>query len=166
MYIITHTTDCGEYTPSKADTLQDAKAWMQKCIAYEIRSTVDGLEGLSDLNVIEWAKNNIYEFELNETSMYVEFANGDYDSMQIYNIDELQDTNFSVAVRNGAGADWIKQCADQFSKEELIYIITLYDKAIANLDKYMHNAEVEDYEVQKCLRNEIADALDHLRQQT
>ena len=165
MYIITHTTNYGEHTPSKADTLQDAKAWMQKCIAYEIRSTVDGLEELSDLNVIEWAKDNIYEFEFDETGTYVEFANGDYDSMQIYNIDELQVTKFSGAVRNGAGADWINQYADQFCKEELVYIIALYDKAIANLDKHMHNAEVGDYEVQECIRSEIADALDRLRQQ-
>ena len=94
MYIITNTTATGEYTPSKANTLEEAKAWLLECTAYNIRAwqgdelpSVD----MTDEEVIEWAKDNLVEseFKFTEDSSYIEYDDGSYNRMQIYNLDEI-----------------------------------------------------------------------------
>ena len=92
MYIITNTTAVGEYTPSKANSLEEAKAWMLECTADNIRACQEDelpREDMTDEEVIEWAEDNLDEFKFTETSSYIEYDDGSYNSMNIYNLDEI-----------------------------------------------------------------------------
>ena len=89
MYIITNTTYMNEYTPSTTDTLQEAKAWMQKCTADNLRAWKDGiieLENMSDEEIIQWAKEHESEFEYDEMHSLIVYGDFTYNRMQIYKI--------------------------------------------------------------------------------
>lgn len=92
MYIITNTTNIGEYTPSKADTYEEAKAWVIECTSRNIRTWKGNelpSENMTDKEVIEWAKENVNDFEYVEDSSYIEYEDGSFNRMTIYNTDEI-----------------------------------------------------------------------------
>lgn len=91
MYIITNSTLCGDYTPSTADTLEEARAWMQECTAENIRSSLEGdlCCGMTDAEIIAWAKDNLEYFEFDEMHSYIQYNDDSYNLMHIYNVDDL-----------------------------------------------------------------------------
>ena len=92
MYIITNITTVGEYTPSKANTLEEAKTWLLECTADNIRAWKDDLPSeMTDEEVIEWATENLCEseFKFTEYSSYIEYDDHSYNRMQIYNLNEI-----------------------------------------------------------------------------
>ena len=99
MYIITNCTDQGSYTPSKANTYEEAYAWMIECTAANFRSAYGyGLEDdgknpdkMSDTEIIEWAKENMcdYAFEFGNHHSKILYADSSFNEMRIYNLDEI-----------------------------------------------------------------------------
>lgn len=87
MYIITNTCLNGEYSLSKAETLEEAKAWLKKCTVDNIRQ-YKFLNNMSDDEVIEWAKCNLNDFEFNEDGMHsaINYDDNSYNIMNIYDI--------------------------------------------------------------------------------
>lgn len=93
MYIITNSTKMNEYTPSKTSTLTEARTWMCSCTADNIRSYMnheyEELNAMTDTQVIEWAKENLNDFEFSEQHSLIVYADEEsYNLMNIYNLDE------------------------------------------------------------------------------
>lgn len=107
MYIITNTTSEGEYTPSKADTFEEAKEFM---LETTIENYVAGNADFSDFadetgteeccdyeelkekglvkQFLDWmVKNN--DGEYTETSTAVYYGDDSFNKMHIYNLDEI-----------------------------------------------------------------------------
>lgn len=95
MYIITNTCMGGEYTPSKAKTLKEAKKWLKFCTADNIviwkGDEYEFLYNMSDKKVIKWAKENLNNFVFSEDGMHSEIHYGDssYNVMNIYDLDKI-----------------------------------------------------------------------------
>lgn len=93
MYIVTNTTMGGEYTPSKAETLEEARQWLLECTANNIRIwKEDKEESLSDMTneeVIEWAKKNLSDFSFSPDNSEIWYDDESYNIMNIYNLDEI-----------------------------------------------------------------------------
>ena len=93
MYIITNTTMGGEYTPSKAKTLEEAQKWLYECTANNIRAWKDAcfpeLKNMSDKDVIVWAEKNLNNFKFNNNSSEIYYDNDSYNIMNIYNLDKI-----------------------------------------------------------------------------
>lgn len=97
MFIITNTTMGGEYTPSKAETFEEARAWLLECTANNIRAW-EGCEypELNDMNneeVLEWAEekaeDGLIDFCFSNDSSEIYYGDDSYNIMNIYNLDEL-----------------------------------------------------------------------------
>ena len=107
MFIITNTTATGEYTPSKADTFEEAKDFMlettienyaagnadfsdfadetetEECSSYaELKE-----KGLVD-KFLEWAEEN-GDLTYTDKSTAVYYSDDSFNKMTIYNTDEL-----------------------------------------------------------------------------
>lgn len=93
MFIITNTTNGGEYTPSKAKTLAEAKKWLCECTADNIRSwkedEEEALSDMSDKEVIKWAKENLSDFSFTPYSSEIWYDDESYNIMHIYNLDDI-----------------------------------------------------------------------------
>ena len=101
MFIITNCTASGNYTPSKAETYEEAYAWMVECTAENIRNAYkyefdgdtepDSIWKLSDKEVIAWAKENadMYAFNITDNFSYVEYSDGNFNEMQIFDLDKI-----------------------------------------------------------------------------
>ena len=85
MYIITNSYEGGEYTPSYANSYEEALAWMKECTAGNIRDANDQCENMSDDEVVEWANANSPAFEFDDVHSYIEYSWGSYQLMNIYN---------------------------------------------------------------------------------
>lgn len=115
MYIITNTCLNGEYTPSKAETLEEAKAWLKRCTAANIRGWKNEykfLKEMSDDGVIEWAKCSLNDFEFDEDEMHsaIYYDDESYNIMNIYDIsNDGGDTKDSNSTLNKYHiGDWVR----------------------------------------------------------
>lgn len=91
MYIITNTCLNAEYTPSKVETLGEAKAWLKRCTVANIRGWKNEckfLKDMSDDGVIEWAKYSLNDFEFDKDGMHsaIYYDDESYNIMNIYDI--------------------------------------------------------------------------------
>ena len=95
MFIITNSCLEGEYTPSIANTIDEARDWLKSCTADNIRTSAPeeyNLDKLSDEEVINWANENYKEtFTFNENHSFIRYADGTYNFMSIYDIDKIPD---------------------------------------------------------------------------
>ena len=100
MFIITNCTDTGNYTPSKADTYEDAYAWMVECTAENIKKaygydieeeTGKKPDELSVDDVIDWAEDNLdgYIFSIDDEKSYVEYSDGSFNEMKIFDLTKI-----------------------------------------------------------------------------
>ena len=93
MYIITNTCLNGEYTPSKAETLKEARAWLFECTANNIRvwkgDEYPELYNMSDEEVLEWAEENLSDFSYNDDSSEIYYDDDSYNIMNIYDLDKI-----------------------------------------------------------------------------
>lgn len=115
MYIITNTCLNGEYTPSKAETLEEAKAWLKKCTVDNIRGWKNGykfLKDMSDDGVIEWAKCSLNDFEFDEDGMHsaVHYDDESYNIMNIHYIsnDEGDTKDNNSTLNKYHLGDWVR----------------------------------------------------------
>lgn len=93
MFIITNSYEGGEYTPSYADTLEEAQKWMKECTAGNLRDANDECEEMSDDEVIEWANENSPAFEFDDRHSYIEYSYGSYQLMNIYSLRYIKGEN-------------------------------------------------------------------------
>lgn len=100
MFIITNCTDRGNYTPSKADTYEDAYIWMVECTAENIKmayshdieeETGKKPDELSVDDVIDWAEYNLdgYIFSIDNEKSYVEYSDGSFNEMKIFDLTKI-----------------------------------------------------------------------------
>jgi hypothetical protein len=97
MYIITNTCLNGEYTPSKAETLEEAQAWLVECTAGNIRAWKEHrypeLNDMSDKEVIEWAEEKAedgeIDFSFSKDGSEIYYGDDSYNIMNIYDLDEI-----------------------------------------------------------------------------
>lgn len=96
MYIITNTCLNGEYTPSKANTLEEARKWLYECTANNIRAwgcEYPELNNMSNKEVLEWADDKAEDGELDfcfsEDGSEIYYGDDSYNIMNIYNLDEI-----------------------------------------------------------------------------
>ena len=95
MYIITNTTMGGEYTPSKAETLEEARRWLLECTANNIRAwkgdEEKSLSNMTNEEVIEWAEENfsLCDFSFSPDSSEIWYDDNSYNIMNIYNLDKI-----------------------------------------------------------------------------
>ena len=97
MYIITNTCLNGEYTPSKANTLEEAQAWLVECTADNIRAWKESkykeLADMTDEEVIEWAEDKaedgLIDFCFSKYGSEIYYGDDSYNIMNIYNLDEI-----------------------------------------------------------------------------
>ena len=97
MFIITNTTNGGEYTPSKANTLEEARAWLFECTANNIRAwkgcEYPELDNMTDEKVIDWGKEKAKEgeidFSFSKDSSEIYYDDDSYNIMNIYDLDKL-----------------------------------------------------------------------------
>ncbi len=97
MYIITNTCLNGEYTPSKAETLEEARAWLFECTADNIRvwkaDRYPELNDMSDKEVLDWAEekaeDGLIDFSFSNDGSEIYYGDDSYNIMNIYNIDEI-----------------------------------------------------------------------------
>ena len=87
-YIVTNTISNGEYTPTITSSYDEAKDWLTECTASNIRGWKCGcnkdLFEMSDMEVIEWAKKNLPDFEFSERCSKIYYDSDDYNIMNIY----------------------------------------------------------------------------------
>ena len=93
MFIITNTTMGDEYTPSKANTFEEAKAWLFECTANNIRAwKADENEELNEMDneeVLEWAEENADGFSYNDWGSEIWYDDDSYNIMNIYDLDKI-----------------------------------------------------------------------------
>jgi hypothetical protein len=97
MFIITNTCLNGEYTPSKANTLEEAQAWLKECTTNNIRAWKESeypeLRDMSDDEVIEWAEEKAedgdIDFCFNKDGSEIYYGDETYNIMNIYSLDEI-----------------------------------------------------------------------------
>ena len=97
MFIITNTTCGGEYTPSKAETFEEAKAWLFECTARNIcawkASDYPELNDMSDEEVLKWAEEQSEEGEIDfcfsDNSSEIYYDDDSYNIMNIYDLDKI-----------------------------------------------------------------------------
>ena len=100
MFIITNCTQEGNYTPSKADTYEEAYAWMVECTAENIRAgyghdiedeTGISANDMSDSDIIDWAEENMdgYDFSMDKFNSTIVYTDGNFNEMKIFNLDEI-----------------------------------------------------------------------------
>ena len=97
MYIITNTCLNGEYTPSKANTLEEARAWLFECTANNIRvwkgNEYPELNDMSDEEVLEWAEGKAedgeIDFSYSNDSSEIYYDDDSYNIMNIYDLDKI-----------------------------------------------------------------------------
>ena len=91
MFIITNTTHGKEYTPSKATTFEEAKAWLFECTAKNIRAYVkeDIFADMSDAEVLERAESNLDGFSYSEWGTELWYDDNSYNIMNIYDLDKI-----------------------------------------------------------------------------
>ena len=107
MYIITNTTPIGEYTPSKAETFEEAQNFMYKTTINNYVSSGYGFPDFAEETNTEEcssydelkAKNLVKSFldwiveqgdgEYTETSTTIYYDADEFNEMNIYNLDEL-----------------------------------------------------------------------------
>lgn len=90
MFIITNTYEGGEYTPSKANTLDEAKAWLKECTANNIRAWKHPeLENMSDDDVIKLAECSSIDFSFSECGSELHYDDGSYNIMNIYDLNKI-----------------------------------------------------------------------------
>ena len=92
MFIITNTTMGGEYTPSKANTFEEAKAWLFECTANNIPAWQEGeheeLSDMSDVEILEWASENL-DVKFNDWGSEIWYDDDSYNIMNIYDLDKI-----------------------------------------------------------------------------
>ena len=97
MFIITNTCLNGEYTPSKANTLEEARAWLMECTANNIRAWKQyehpELEDMSDEDVIAWAEDKAedgsIDFAFSKWGSEIYYDDESYNIMNIYDLDKI-----------------------------------------------------------------------------
>ena len=97
MFIITNTTCGGEYTPSKANTFEEAKAWLFECTANNIRAwkgiVYPELNDMSNEEVLKWAEeqseNGEIDFYFSGDSSEIHYDNNSYNIMNIYDLNKI-----------------------------------------------------------------------------
>ena len=159
MYIITNTCLNGEYTPSKAETLEEAKAWLKKCTVDNIRGWKNGykfLKDLSDDGVIEWAKCCLNDFEFDEDEMHsaIYYDDESYNIMNIYDISNdgggTKDSN-STLNKYHIG-DWVRtkiHFTNDKRTEVNAIIVAVFKNTVGGID-YKINFDPEHGEDSMC----------------
>lgn len=98
MFIIISYSENGLYTPVKANTYEEAYQWMLKRTAnrikdeYECEFDVDSeihIWEMTDEEIIQWAKDNVRNFAITETTSYLNPGNGTFRASQIFCLDKL-----------------------------------------------------------------------------
>ena len=97
MFIITNICQGGEYTPSKANTLEEARAWMLECTANNIRvwkqREYPELTDMSNEDIIKWAEdkaeNGSIDFTFGKDSSEIYYDDESYNIMNIYDLDKI-----------------------------------------------------------------------------
>ena len=98
MFIITNTCSNGEYTPSKANTLEEAKEWLKRCTVDNLISWQSDkieeywgkeIDEITDDEIIEWAKEELEDFIFNENESRIYYNDNSYNIMKIYDLDKI-----------------------------------------------------------------------------
>ena len=98
MFIITNTCYDGEYTPSKANTLKEAREWLQRCtvdnlVAWKADKIEEywskEIDEVTDDEVIEWAEDELEDFIFNEDESRIYYDDDSYNIMNIYDLDKI-----------------------------------------------------------------------------
>ena len=92
MFIVTNFTDTGEYTPSKLNTMEEATNWLYECTANNIRSWKGEKLPRTDMSneeVLEWANDNLDGFEYDEYGTHIEYGDGAFQEMNVYDLDNI-----------------------------------------------------------------------------
>lgn len=89
-FIVTNTCLGGEYTPSIFSKKDEALKWILECTSQNIRiaygSNKNKLDSLTNEEVIVWAQTNLSNFKFSEKSSYIEYSDGTYNLMNLYEI--------------------------------------------------------------------------------
>ena len=101
MFIITNTTFGGEYTPSKANTLEEAKAWLLECTANNIRNYAD-----QEIEELEKQKK---EKILNELLRKYNLSVNDIEEIEDDEIYEMIDCIDDYELTNEEIIEWAKE---------------------------------------------------------
>lgn len=97
MFVITNTTPEGEYSPSTAKTIEEAREWMYECTSENILAYTVGhimneeeyseLKKKSNKEICEWAKEKSdLDFEMSEMSTKLYYGDDSYNIMEIHDI--------------------------------------------------------------------------------